>query len=193
MKKSNKIIRRENGALSKVGKIKYNKFLDSLKTRIRSAQIKASLAVNKELVYLYWHTGQDIVQKQISEGWGKSVVERLSNDLKKEFPSLRGFSSQNMWRMRAFYLAWKVEKKALQRAYRELGRSKLAQPVRVFQTTIFSRYFSSILAQRVREIQEKSTKHSIGAYAICQSFLQDQRKLRCACYLPLISISLQFF
>jgi len=87
----------------------YGKLLEDLKTRIRTAQIKASLAVNRELIALYWHIGKSIVERQRVEGWGKSVVERLSADLGREFPGVAGFSTTNIWRMRMFYLAWTEE------------------------------------------------------------------------------------
>lgn len=59
----------------------YPAFLDELKRRIRSAQVRAATAVNRELIQLYWDIGRGIVQKQGVEGWGKSVVERLARDL----------------------------------------------------------------------------------------------------------------
>ena len=111
----------------------YGKLLEDLKARIRSAQVKAALSVNRELIALYWHIGGSIVARQIAEGWGKAVVERLSADLRREFPDVAGFSSGNIWRMRAFYLAW-TEAFPAQPA-REIGRkTKLAQPARVLDT-----------------------------------------------------------
>jgi len=94
----------------------YPQLLESLKARIRSAQVKASLAVNRELILLYWETGKAIVRRQDVEGWGKSVIERLSADIRTEFPDLTGFSPQNIWYMRAFYLAWSRDVQELQRA-----------------------------------------------------------------------------
>lgn len=61
----------------------YADFLDGLKQRIRTAQIKAALAVNKELVLLYWQIGREILQRQKLEGWGSKVIERLAKDLKR--------------------------------------------------------------------------------------------------------------
>lgn len=58
------------------------------------------------LIQLYWEIGGRIVQRQQAEGWGKSVVERLASDVQKAFPGIEGFSSLNVWRMRAFYAAW---------------------------------------------------------------------------------------
>ncbi len=78
-----------------------------LKERIRSAQLRAAQAVNRELIELYWQIGRSIVERQRSDGWGKSVVERLAKDLQAEFPGMSGFSPRNVWRMRAFYLVRK--------------------------------------------------------------------------------------
>ena len=83
--------------------------LAALKERIATARIKAALAVNAELVSLYWSIGQAIVERQQSARWGQSVVERLVEDLQKEFPGIEGFSPRNIWRMRAFYLAYTKE------------------------------------------------------------------------------------
>ncbi len=76
--------------------------LDEIKRRIRSSQVKASLAVNQELVTLYWSIGRTILQQQEQEGWGAKVIERLSRDLGKEFPGIGGFSSRNLKYMRKF-------------------------------------------------------------------------------------------
>ena len=84
----------------------YGSFLTGLKTRIQSAQLRASLSVNRELITLYWDLGKAIVQAQKERGYGNAVVERLVGDLHRSFPAMKGFSPLNIWRMRAFYLAW---------------------------------------------------------------------------------------
>lgn len=81
----------------------YAHLLSEVKERVRSAQYAALKAVNAELVGLYWDIGRMIVERQGVEGWGKSVVERLSADLRQEFPGVGGFSVQNLWYMRQFY------------------------------------------------------------------------------------------
>lgn len=68
--------------------------------------MRAALAVNREVIDLYWSIGKTITERQQDEGWGNSVVERLAADLRDAFPDMKGFSPANMWRMRAFYLAW---------------------------------------------------------------------------------------
>ncbi len=85
----------------------YKNFVTGIKQRIRSAQYEAMKAVNKEAIQLNWDIGQMIVEKQEQHGWGKSIVEQLSKDLQEEFPGQRGWSAQNLWNMRKFYLEYK--------------------------------------------------------------------------------------
>ncbi|MGD1854132.1 MAG: YhcG family protein [Leptolyngbyaceae cyanobacterium] len=80
----------------------YRQFLQALKERIRSAQVKAALAVNQELILLYWQIGREILSRQQQEGWGTKVIDRLAKDLKRDFPEMTGFSSRNLKYMRAF-------------------------------------------------------------------------------------------
>ena len=87
----------------------YSAFLSELKQRIHSAQIKAALAVNKELIYLYWQLGTDILKRERAEGWGSKIINRLSKDLKREFPDARGFSPRNLRYMRALAEAYPDE------------------------------------------------------------------------------------
>jgi predicted nuclease of restriction endonuclease-like (RecB) superfamily len=87
----------------------YEAFLSTLKTRVRTAQLRASLAVNRELVLLYWQIGRDILERQHNEGWGAKVIERLAKDLKREFPDMKGFSRSNLLYMRAFAEAYPDE------------------------------------------------------------------------------------
>ena len=85
----------------------YPSLLAEVKERIRSAQYDALRAVNKELVTLYWDLGRVICKRQADgTSWGKAVVERLAADLRAEFPGMQGFSAQNLWYMRQFYLAY---------------------------------------------------------------------------------------
>ena len=92
----------------------YLNVLAELKQRIAAAQVRAARAVSRELVALYWHIGETIVQRQEAAAWGNSVVERLAHDLRKAFPDLKGFSPRNIWRMRAFFLAWSRGEKLTQ-------------------------------------------------------------------------------
>ncbi len=87
----------------------YAELLESLKARIRQAQVRAALSVNRELVLLYWHIGREILQRQQREGWGAKVIDRLALDLGREFPEMKGFSPRNLKYMRAFAEAWPDE------------------------------------------------------------------------------------
>lgn len=84
----------------------YADWLVELKTRIHQAQQRAALAVNRELVLLYWQIGCDILDRQNREGWGAKVIERLAHDLRNAFPTMKGFSRANLMYMRAFAEAW---------------------------------------------------------------------------------------
>ena len=89
----------------------YNQLLADVKERIRSAQYAALKAVNTELVGLYWDLGRMIVERQNQAAWGTSVVEQLSQDLRREFPGVTGFSVQNLWYMRQFYMEYREHEK----------------------------------------------------------------------------------
>ena len=80
----------------------YEKFVEELKGRIRSAQVRAALSVNRELVLLYWNLGREILNRQSQEGWGAKIIDRLSVDLTHAFPGTRGFGARNLKYMRAF-------------------------------------------------------------------------------------------
>jgi predicted nuclease of restriction endonuclease-like (RecB) superfamily len=84
----------------------YADWLTELKGRIHSAQQRATLAVNRELVLLYWQIGCDILARQAAQGWGTKVIERLAQDLRTAFPEMKGFSRANLMYMRAFAQAW---------------------------------------------------------------------------------------
>ncbi|OAM44176.1 hypothetical protein A7Q00_02840 [Eikenella halliae] len=84
----------------------YVQWLADIKNRVSAARYKAALAVNAELVSLYWHIGRDILQRQAAQGWGSKVIDRLGRDLREAFPEMKGFSRANLLYMRAFAEAW---------------------------------------------------------------------------------------
>lgn len=84
----------------------YPSLLADLKARIGSAQIRAAVAVNSELVSLYWHIGHALNLRVQAAGWGAKVLDQLSLDLKRAFPELSGFSPRNLRYMRQFAAAW---------------------------------------------------------------------------------------
>ncbi len=87
----------------------YADWLFALKVRIHTAQQRATLSVNRELIHLYWHIGRDILLRQDREGWGAKVIDRLAHDLRSAFPTMKGFSRANLLYMRAFAAAWPDE------------------------------------------------------------------------------------
>lgn len=84
----------------------YLHLLQQLTEQIRAAQIRAALSVNHELVLLYWHIGRKILLQQQQQGWGAKVIDQLAADLRREFPTMKGFSARNLKYMRAFAEAW---------------------------------------------------------------------------------------
>jgi len=85
----------------------YLAFLKEIKGKIVSTRISTYRRLNKGLIKLYWEIGKNIVERQEKHSWGKSIVEKLANDLRQEFSASRGFSAQNLWYMRQFYLAYR--------------------------------------------------------------------------------------
>lgn len=82
----------------------YINWVVSLKDKIHSAQIKAAIAVNEELISLYWEIGKSIVEKQEQNRWGAKIIEQLAKDLRHDLPDTNGFSRTNLFSMRQFYL-----------------------------------------------------------------------------------------
>jgi predicted nuclease of restriction endonuclease-like (RecB) superfamily len=98
----------------------YPQFLAEIKARIAAARTRAVLAVNSELIQLYWEIGHEILERQGREGWGAKIIDRLASDLRREFPDMTGLSRSNLKYMRAFAEAWPPE---------EDGRAIGQQPV----------------------------------------------------------------
>jgi predicted nuclease of restriction endonuclease-like (RecB) superfamily len=89
----------------------YNDFLNDIKRQIKNAQYIALKSVNRELIILYFNIGKKIVLSQKKYGWGKSIVETLSKDLQKNFPGISGYSPDNLWRMRKFFINYSKNSK----------------------------------------------------------------------------------
>jgi predicted nuclease of restriction endonuclease-like (RecB) superfamily len=89
-------------SVSVLGGDGYAALLDELKERIRTARLRAAVTVNQELILLYWSIGNDILARQSAEGWGTRVIDRLAQDLRRDFPDMTGLSSRNLKYMRAF-------------------------------------------------------------------------------------------
>lgn len=113
----------------------YPLFLESLKSRVQQSQTKAMLSVNRELIQLYWDIGRQIAQRQKLEGWGRSTVERLAADLQNAFPGIQGFSRTNIFRMRAFFLAYSNAEVVPQAVGQLNDEAIVAQPVGQLEAT----------------------------------------------------------
>ena len=90
--------------LTIIGDSEYKKLLSDLKEKVRSSQLKAAVKVNYELLDLYWNLGKEIVEKQKQFSWGEGFLKTLSEDLRKEFPNMKGFSAENLKHIRYWYI-----------------------------------------------------------------------------------------
>ena len=86
----------------------YTALLADIRQRIRQAQTRAVLAVNAELIRLYWEIGQMLDARQKTEGWGAAVIPKLALDIRNELPEEKGFSERNIKRMLAFYREYRA-------------------------------------------------------------------------------------
>ena len=82
----------------------YKSFLQQTQRKIKDIRLQVTYSANRSLITLYWWLGENIIKNQNKHSWGKGVVEQLSKDLKKIFGGKIGFSPQNLWYMRQFYL-----------------------------------------------------------------------------------------
>lgn len=103
---------REEGASFPVGPPRldlpgdYMEALESIKSRVLEARLRVTLSANSAMVLLYWDIGRLILERQQAAGWGAHVIDRLSDDLRKAHPDMKGLSPRNLKYMRAFAAAW---------------------------------------------------------------------------------------
>lgn len=88
----------------------YKKWLNGLKQKFRTVQVKAAVAVNSEMLHFYWELGADIIEKQAATKWGAKFLTNLSKDLMSEFPEVKGFSKRNLELIRQWYLFYNKDK-----------------------------------------------------------------------------------
>lgn len=130
----------------------YAQWLSEIKSRYRSAQIKAAVKVNAEQLIFNWQLGRDLVTRKAEEQWGSGVVEQLSMDLQAAFPESKGFSTTNLWRMKQWYEFYSSEiaQQKLPQLVGELKQSenqpniKLSQVVGESQHTDFPPLFAYV-------------------------------------------------
>lgn len=92
----------------------YKDWLKNIKELVRTSQIKAVVSVNSELLDLYWNLGKMIIEKEQNSNWGSKVIEKLSKDLSSEFVEIKGFSRQNLYYVRQWYLFYNQDHEIVQ-------------------------------------------------------------------------------
>lgn len=109
----------------------YKDWLKNIKELVRTSQIKAVLSVNSELLELYWNLGKMIIEKEQNSNWGSKVIEQLSKDLCSEFVEIKGFSRQNLYYIRQWYLFYNQDNAIVQQLVGQLEENSLANKLRV--------------------------------------------------------------
>ena len=115
----------------------FKSWVSQLKQDIRSAQIRAAIKVNTELLRLYWRMGADICEKQKSASWGDGWLKELSRELMAEFPDMKGLSHRNLQYIRQWYLFYNQENTIVQQAVAQLDDAKAQQPVAHISEDVF--------------------------------------------------------
>ncbi len=98
----------------------YSDWLTELKQMIETERLRIVIASNTGMIMLYWGIGQRILEKQQAQGWGAKIIDRLSFDLREQFPEMKGFSPRNLGYMKAFAAAW-PDPEILQRCVAKLS------------------------------------------------------------------------
>jgi len=93
--------------MGKIEQNDYNQLINGIKLKIHQKHFQALTFINEQTINLYWEIGEEIYRQQQENGWGKSIVLILAQELQKEFPGTKGYSAQNLWKMRDFYLQYK--------------------------------------------------------------------------------------
>ena len=118
----------------------YAQWLNEIKSRYRSAQIKAAVKVNAEQLLFNWQLGRDLVMRKTEEKWGSGIVEQVSLDLQAAFPESKGFSPSNLWRMKQWYLFYAKSTEKLA----QLGREIIEAPSAADDAIPFPDYFAFV-------------------------------------------------
>jgi len=140
--------------------IQYGELLTQIKTRIRRAQIKATLSANAEMILMYWDIGRMIHERQGSEGWGASVIPRLSRDLHNELPEVKGFSVRNIKLMTQFYREYPAFMTIGQRLVAQL-EAKSGKPEKVPQPVAQSDILTPMGEKGQRLVAQLGWAHNV--------------------------------
>lgn len=163
-------------SMSNAIEISYANTLKDLKQRIYEAQYEALRAVNKELVMLYWDIGETIWQRSEKDGWGKSTVDRLAKDLQIEFAGTSGFSPQNLWSMRRFFLAYK-DNELLQTLSGEIGWSHNVEILNKCQDDNERQYYLTVTNREgwsVRTLRQKIAASDYQRWLLAQDNFEEK-------------------
>ena len=87
----------------------YKEWIDRLKSKIKSAQVRVALSVNSQLLELYWVLGKELSEKSTRSSWGSGMIEKISNDLIREFPEMKGFSRRNLYAIKQWFEFYHTE------------------------------------------------------------------------------------
>ncbi len=128
----------------------YKDFIVTLKQKIAQVKNKTILSVNQTMIILYFEIDKEIVHKQESLGWGKSVVEQMAKDLQKEFGVKSGYSTQNLWYMRQFYMTYRENANLQQR----VGEIPWGHNILIFSSSV-----NTQLSQALAKTLESCTTH----------------------------------
>ena len=105
----------------------YNTLLRHIKQRVAQAQQRAIYSANEEMLRMYWDIGEMLTNSQMADGWGQKTLERLSVDLKNEFPAIKGFSVRNMQCMMQFFNEYNSELTMVKKVENPITQSAIAQ------------------------------------------------------------------
>ena len=119
------------------GNSDFKNWVSRLKQDIRSAQFKAAIKVNTELLRLYWRMGADICEKQKSASWGDGWLKELSRELMAEFPDMKGLSYRNLKYIRQWYQFYKEQLTIGQQLVAQLDDVNMQQPVAQISEDVF--------------------------------------------------------
>lgn len=89
--------------IDEINKSEYSNWIKEIKSKIRLARNQVALSVNSHLLQLYWDIGKNISEKQEKSKWGSNFIEKIAQDLKREFPEMTGFSRRNLYAIRQWY------------------------------------------------------------------------------------------
>jgi predicted nuclease of restriction endonuclease-like (RecB) superfamily len=142
----------------------YIKWFSDIKSKIQQRQIKAAIKVNTELLDLYWDLGQTIVEKQSHAKWGDGIISRLSKDLMREFPEMKGFSKRNLETIRKWYLFYNQEDIIAQQLVAQLKNNEPDKDVKLSK--------GQLLKSIKHAITQIPWGHNIVIITKCKLFLE---------------------